>query len=149
MSVPCIQCGYDLSGTALGSNCPECGVSVSETFGQQKHPPPVVYSIIRSGFVAAALSTGALQIWFEYTYGRTSPSRQLAWIGWYYSFQPLIIQRASAVFAFGVVFLCVSRLARKSAVVLVCMAVLMAGAALDILHRDSWLMGIWYDFFVY
>lgn len=30
-SISCIGCGYDLSGTALGSTCPECGRAVAET----------------------------------------------------------------------------------------------------------------------
>ncbi|MEM6334869.1 MAG: hypothetical protein AAF823_16175 [Planctomycetota bacterium] len=28
---PCITCGYDLSGTAIGGNCPECGTPVRES----------------------------------------------------------------------------------------------------------------------
>lgn len=27
----CVQCGYDLSGSALGGVCPECGTSVANT----------------------------------------------------------------------------------------------------------------------
>ncbi|MEM0913889.1 MAG: hypothetical protein AAGB29_00245 [Planctomycetota bacterium] len=32
-SVTCPQCGYDLSGTAIGGTCPECGVSVAASIG--------------------------------------------------------------------------------------------------------------------
>lgn len=27
----CITCGYDLSGSAIGGNCPECGTPVEQT----------------------------------------------------------------------------------------------------------------------
>lgn len=28
-AVPCVKCGYDLQGTAVGGNCPECGTKVA------------------------------------------------------------------------------------------------------------------------
>jgi hypothetical protein len=30
-SLKCSQCGYDLTGTAIGGSCPECGTSVWQT----------------------------------------------------------------------------------------------------------------------
>lgn len=30
-SVTCIQCGYDLSGSAVGGTCPECGTAVHDS----------------------------------------------------------------------------------------------------------------------
>jgi hypothetical protein len=30
-SFRCVQCGYDLSGTAVGGRCPECGMVVAES----------------------------------------------------------------------------------------------------------------------
>lgn len=27
----CVRCGYDLSGSAVGGNCPECGTNVSQS----------------------------------------------------------------------------------------------------------------------
>jgi len=34
----CASCGYDLSGSAIGGSCPECGISVEESIrlGNQK-----------------------------------------------------------------------------------------------------------------
>ena len=34
-SMRCAQCGYDLSGAAIGGVCAECGLSVAETIRRQ------------------------------------------------------------------------------------------------------------------
>lgn len=36
-AIACIGCGYDLSGTAIGGQCPECGRPVSETLQSQSN----------------------------------------------------------------------------------------------------------------
>ena len=30
-SIACVQCGYDLSGSAVGGTCPECGTPVAQS----------------------------------------------------------------------------------------------------------------------
>lgn len=37
--IACISCGYDVSGTALGSTCPECGTPVMDSIPK---PPPIL-----------------------------------------------------------------------------------------------------------
>ena len=37
-SVYCIQCGYNLTGVAIGSTCPECGRTVAPSFHGQTLP---------------------------------------------------------------------------------------------------------------
>jgi len=37
-SVFCIQCGYNLSGVAIGASCPECGRTVAPSFHSQTLP---------------------------------------------------------------------------------------------------------------
>jgi hypothetical protein len=34
-SIRCVGCGYDLTGTALGASCPECGTLVATTLQSQ------------------------------------------------------------------------------------------------------------------
>jgi len=34
---PCVTCGYDLQGTALGGVCPECGTKVAATVGRSEY----------------------------------------------------------------------------------------------------------------
>jgi len=36
--IRCIQCGYDLSGTAIGGACPECGTPVAESLHPRLTP---------------------------------------------------------------------------------------------------------------
>lgn len=37
-SVFCVQCGYNLTGVAIGANCPECGRVVAPSFHSQMLP---------------------------------------------------------------------------------------------------------------
>jgi hypothetical protein len=37
-SVYCVQCGYNLTGVAIGSTCPECGRTVAPSFHGQMLP---------------------------------------------------------------------------------------------------------------
>lgn len=37
-SVFCVQCGYNLTGVAIGANCPECGRTVAPSFHSQMLP---------------------------------------------------------------------------------------------------------------
>ncbi len=38
-SIRCASCGYDLSGTAVGGVCPECGMLVEETIKAKTRGP--------------------------------------------------------------------------------------------------------------
>ena len=48
--IRCITCGHDLSGTALGSLCPECGAPVTRSLGTG--------AVVTSGKAVAALVLG-------------------------------------------------------------------------------------------
>ena len=141
----CSHCGYDLRGTDADSTCPECGPSIAENeTGDQ--PVTMWYRVLRTMFLAAGLCTGSLQICFESTYGRGSPSRQREWIGWYYWFQPTIIQMAMTMLVFGIAFLAVSNRARHSLAIWGCVVLLLSAGLVDWIHRDSWLRSLWQSF---
>lgn len=53
-SVFCVQCGYNLTGVAIGSTCPECGRTVAPSFHSQMLPT--------SGKAVAALVLGICSI---------------------------------------------------------------------------------------
>jgi len=36
--IRCITCGHDLSGTAIGAVCPECGAPVTRSLGSTRQP---------------------------------------------------------------------------------------------------------------
>jgi len=52
--VRCRQCGYNLTGVVIGSNCPECGTSTASAFGAIGQPT--------SGFAIASLVLGIVSI---------------------------------------------------------------------------------------
>lgn len=58
--VTCVACGYDLSGTALGGNCPECGANVAHTLRRFQNAPQVT-----SGFAIASFVCGLLSLPFS------------------------------------------------------------------------------------
>ncbi len=60
-SVFCVQCGYNLTGVAIGSTCPECGRTVAPSFHSQMLPT--------SGKAIAALVLGICSIPICILYG--------------------------------------------------------------------------------
>lgn len=52
--VACSSCGYDLTGVQIGSQCPECGVSVSRSFQAMRTPS--------SGMATASMVLGIVSI---------------------------------------------------------------------------------------
>lgn len=55
-SVCCISCGYDLSGTAIGGHCPECGADVAQSLRPHTTGPRT------SGFAIASFVCGVLSL---------------------------------------------------------------------------------------
>ncbi len=72
----CAKCGYDLKGTAVGANCPECGTPVTATIQQAANPSRTQYPLWLEvmmefpAMAAAALGILILLGWFA-----------LQWIG--------------------------------------------------------------------
>ena len=60
-SVFCVECGYNLTGVAIGSTCPECGRTVAPSFHSQMLPT--------SGKAVAALVLGICSIPLCLLYG--------------------------------------------------------------------------------
>jgi len=60
-TVYCVQCGYNLTGVAIGSTCPECGRTVAPSFHGQTLPI--------SGKSVAALVLGICSIFMCMFYG--------------------------------------------------------------------------------
>ncbi|QDU34494.1 hypothetical protein KS4_25640 [Poriferisphaera corsica] len=52
--IKCIQCGYDLTGVAIGGQCPECGASVNISFQVSQNTT--------SGYAIASLILGIASI---------------------------------------------------------------------------------------
>lgn len=55
-SVRCVQCGYDLSGSALGGTCPECGTLVKQSLAATGGQGPT------SGYAVTSLVLGIVSI---------------------------------------------------------------------------------------
>ena len=55
-SMRCAQCGYDLSGAAIGGVCAECGLSVAETIRRQTQ------GLRSSGVATTCMVLGILSI---------------------------------------------------------------------------------------
>ncbi len=53
----CIKCGYDLSGTALGGSCPECGAPISDSVAARGPGGERVLIEERAGYVGPVLVT--------------------------------------------------------------------------------------------
>lgn len=53
--VACVRCGYNLTGSALGGTCPECGTPVTRSIGGNATDPT-------SGFAIASLVMGILTL---------------------------------------------------------------------------------------
>lgn len=67
--VRCISCGYDLSGTPIGGNCPECGTPVAQTLASHigpKAPHPSAAIVLTLGIVGLVCCGGVLSpvAWF-------------------------------------------------------------------------------------
>lgn len=102
-SYQCAGCGYDLSGSAIGGVCPECGASVSESIrfanakrnGASGSGSAVLCLILGIVGVTACGLVAPIAIWLYYTTkaeiarGETEPSAigmatagmVLGWIG--------------------------------------------------------------------
>jgi len=122
----CSTCGYDLSGTAVGGKCPECGAGVAESIrvssslrsssgGQNDSSPTVCLVFGLIGLVAGCTPLGFVAIW-QYGVAKRAiaegraPSDQmtLATIGLvtgWIAIGLLVLQLAFVVFFFGLAFL--------------------------------------------
>ena len=59
-AVTCLSCGYDLSGTAVGGTCPECGAAVEQSIRRVQNA-----GARTSGFAIASFVCGLLALIFS------------------------------------------------------------------------------------
>ena len=60
--IMCTECQYDLSGTAVGGNCPECGLPVSQSLRSPMAMDGMTNSAATSAFVFGLLGLIVCQI---------------------------------------------------------------------------------------
>lgn len=78
-TIACIGCGYDLSGTAIGATCPECGTAVAKTlesrsFGERSCSSATTCFVLGLLSLAACALLGPIAI-LVYFNARTELSR--------------------------------------------------------------------------